>query len=406
MKLSYNDESHAYWLDGKRLTSVTSVAKIPDNRWNLERWNERMVAIGVTLDQTLRETIAAHYDDKDKLDACCEDAKKLAKAHEGRDRGTNVHRITERADLGQYVIPTPLSEGILADYQTVLDIVGLEVIPDFVERIVVYPDEGVAGRFDNLMWWTRPDGTKVLVCVDKKGGESVIRYPHSPAIQIALYVNAPLIAGPIGRSGRTTTFEPLPAELDRETGIILHLPEVGQPCAVAIDIAAGWEIARTVCLPTLRWRKRDDLVRPLAAPAKAPEAFLVDEGRPLTDARMAELKALYETLDKERAVVDAWLAESRTVGRCWAVRGTDGHPSERRYWIARAAMTWAFEPEHNVRIGIGLAMNLSDDVQGTTGAALGSLTIAEAERLYQLASELTFHPDGSVEVADTPLPAA
>ena len=33
VKLTYADNSHAYYLDGKRATSVTSVAKIPIDRF-------------------------------------------------------------------------------------------------------------------------------------------------------------------------------------------------------------------------------------------------------------------------------------------------------------------------------------------------------------------------------------
>ena len=42
MHLKYNDRQHAYWLDGSRCKGVTTVAKIPDDTYNLDQWRKRM----------------------------------------------------------------------------------------------------------------------------------------------------------------------------------------------------------------------------------------------------------------------------------------------------------------------------------------------------------------------------
>lgn len=376
MKLSYNEENHAYWLDGKRCKSITTVASIPDNRWNLERWNERMVAIGVVIDDMLRESIAAHHDDKDKLNDLCEQAKQVAKAHEGRDRGINVHKITERVDTGVYVIPTPLAEGIMGDYAAVITACGLTILPEYVERIVVYPDLRLAGRFDNIMQTT--DGR--LVIVDKKGGASAIDYPHSIAIQLALYANAPLMADRLvrrGKSGVSERFGPLP-DVDKESAIVIHLPDEGPARGVEVDIAKGWHTAEQLCFGVLAWRDETDLIRPI----RVTQPFAVTEGQPLSDKRLAELRELYSVLADAKPQVDRWMVEGRDNGRPWAVKEPHGRPTERRYWIARAAMAWSATEDIARQV---LALVLGEDVQGTTGAAFGSLTIEQARRVAELA---------------------
>src|SRR5690606_38420760 len=105
-------------------------------------------------------------------------------------------------------------------------------------------------------------------------GERALQYPHSVAIQLALYANAPWLAGAWeGESGETEDFEQLPAELDREIGLVLHMPEPGRVALGEVNIAAGWAIARDAIFPILDWRDRDDLVTviDLALPSSTPD---------------------------------------------------------------------------------------------------------------------------------------
>ncbi len=263
MRLQYNDQSHSYWLDGKRCKSVTTVAKIPQDTYRLEQWATRMVALGMALSPHLGEQAAAHYDDRDQLNRIADEAKMAAQAHVAAGRGSAAHRITERVDLEQPVIDTPLSLAVVAAWGETLDAAGLEIVPEYVERIVVYPELKVAGRFDRLAR-RKTDGR--LVVVDLKTGENAVRFPHEIATQLALYANAPLMAGPIPPGGGTTEqFEPLPGELDRDVGIIVHMPSEGQTKAVLVDIAAGWQIVTRAVLPILTWRARTDLVQEIPA---------------------------------------------------------------------------------------------------------------------------------------------
>lgn len=274
MKLTYKDDDHAYWLNGRRCKGVTSIASIPDNKYAIEQWSKRSVALGMALEPALVERAAAHFDDRDQMDKIAEEALVVAKTHQAAGRGTAIHRVTERIDLGGVVVQTPLAQAVQISWTRALDDAGLDIEPGFVERIVVYPDRYVCGTFDRLAR-RRTDGR--LVVVDLKTGSNAVRYPHSIAIQMALYANAPLLAGPLPKAGGTTTqFEPLPGDLDRDWGVIIHMPAEDKAEAVSINIAAGWDAAQQIIWPALTWRDRKDLIQLQVPTVIDPEKAYLD----------------------------------------------------------------------------------------------------------------------------------
>lgn len=259
-KLKYVDKNHAYYLDGKRAKSVTTVAKVPEDGYALELWGKRMVAIGVASDDALRDAVAAHFDDRDKLNELVVEAETIARTHAAATRGTAMHRVAERADRGEAMLLTDLLANTVAAWRRALDTFegGYDIVPEYIERAVVYPEQRICGRFDRFVR-RRSDG--LLRCLDLKSGDRALRYPHSIAVQLALYVNAPWMAGAWdGESGETTEFEPLPDDLDRETALVLHMPDPAHVSFGLVDVAAGWDIAHRACFPILGWRDRDDLV--------------------------------------------------------------------------------------------------------------------------------------------------
>jgi len=267
MRLTYNDESHAYWLDlgdgrGKqRCKGLSRAAKVPDDMYAIEMWNDRMLAVGMALRPDLVERAAAHYDDRNKLEVIAREAKDAAKAFMAQHKGTAAHAIVEKADRGQLIIATEFSEATVKSWNRALDDYGLEPVVGMSERIVVYPELLICGRWDTLRRYRRDGKLKV---VDLKTGEKADRYPHAHSIQLGCYANAPLLAGPLsdGVEGWTEDFEPLPADLDRETGYVVHMPEPGEAQVLPIDIGAGFEMFQRHIVSEdgiYAWRKREDL---------------------------------------------------------------------------------------------------------------------------------------------------
>ena len=70
---------------------------------------------------------------------------------------------------------------------------------------------------------------------------------------------------------------------------------------------------------------------------------------------------------------------------------TNVGPTERKVAIVEAAMrlaVWDPDPEA-ARVVVGIVLETEIQPAVTVGAALGSLTIAEAKRLHQIATDLT-----------------
>jgi hypothetical protein len=273
MKLKYDDKWHTYHLDGRRMTGATSVASYPEDKYNINLWKCRMALTGGAQKPALMERVAAHIDDRTKLNDLVEEAVEYAKANEARERGTAIHRLAERIDLGEEIVDTPLARQVQDTWKAALDDASLTVDTGYVERIVIYPDLYIAGTFDRIVasW-----DTGELYIADIKTGPNAVNYPHATAIQLAIYANAPLLAAPLPKGGGTTDqFEPMP-QVNKDIGFIIHMPEERKAEVVPINIAAGWEAFNDICIPIQRWRRRKDLIQHrISAAAWNPQPRLV-----------------------------------------------------------------------------------------------------------------------------------
>jgi hypothetical protein len=169
------------------------------------------------------------------------------------------------------------------------------VVPEYVERIIVHQNPLIAGRFDRL-FKRRRDGKFVIG--DIKSGTNAVRFPQSTSVQLAVYANAPLIAGSIPSSGgETETFEKMPEKIDLKRGYIVHAPDPEHVEVVEIDIAGGWDIFKKAIVPTLAWRQRRDLIKPIGITS------VLDLEGPATEERaewiMARLRVIREFTDAE-----------------------------------------------------------------------------------------------------------
>lgn len=248
MKLKYNDKAHGYWLDGKRTKSVTAITSLPEDKTFLDRWKMRQLVIGLARQPELLKD----FDEDDKragydLVAAAND---VAGTWDSASYGTAVHDITERGDRGEDL--DAVDAVTYALWCELLDRAGLDVIPEYIEGVVVHVEQRICGRFDRYAR-RRSDGA--VVCVDLKTGKDVAGYPHSICVQLAMYVNADCRCdiGPKG-DGETEEFFSLPAGLDRKVGYVIHMPQEGEPGVYTVNLLLGWACAQQIIFPGLRWR--------------------------------------------------------------------------------------------------------------------------------------------------------
>lgn len=260
-KLVYNDSSHTYTLNGRRCKSITAVAKIAPDSFALDQWRKRQVAIGMMLEPRLAERVAVDPDNREAVDAVCEEAMRIAGSHHAADRGTQRHRASELFDLAEPLL-TDQQRADAQAWQRTLEHHGVEILPQHVEGFAAWPQHGVTGRFDRI---ARYRGRTVIL--DLKSGENAVKYPQGTAVQLALYANAPMISAEINTSGDKSTVTKWmrpPEDLDREVGYVVLLGddmEIGQ--LWEIDIAHGMEGARQA-LALVDWRKAHNYGRDLS----------------------------------------------------------------------------------------------------------------------------------------------
>ena len=262
--LTYNDTSHAYYLNGKRCKSVSTVAKVPTDTYTLEKWQQRQVAIGLAAEPELIENIAAHIDNRDRLDDIVEHAKRAAKAHAAADRGTQMHRVLELVLLGQdEKLLTAQQKADAEVLKRTLDRYKLTPHQNMAEQFVIWPEYTIAGRFDAVL--EAPDGT--LVLTDLKSGPNAVLYPQSVAIQLALYARAPMMSAGIHTANDRATiteWQPMPERLDSRYGyVLLVTPQDTVGTLHRIDIQHGWAAAQ-MALRIVEWRKKYNYGRDIA----------------------------------------------------------------------------------------------------------------------------------------------
>lgn len=277
-------------------TRATTVARTLADEYHLTLWKMRQVAKGLALRPDLVAGAAAADPEADKgtLNEIAEKAMERAGSSAGATMGTALHSFAERLDRGEALdaigAPPPL-DADLREYAATLKRHRLTVRREYVERIAVLPELGIAGTFDRIVG--QPAGqskAKPLAVLDLKTAKSVDYSMLEIAIQLALYAHAPLMWDPA--AGR---FEPMPAGVDRERALVLHLP-VGKAHGqvYGVNIIEGWEYAQ-LALKVREARSRGKGMGWLVDPDPADLALL----RVTRAADRAELARLWEQLQPQ-----------------------------------------------------------------------------------------------------------
>ena len=88
-------------------TRCTTYIDVLEDKYNLNLWSQRNVALGLASRPDLLLSVSAHREDKKALNRICDDAREAASASAAATRGTALHALTELVDRGQPLPPLP-----------------------------------------------------------------------------------------------------------------------------------------------------------------------------------------------------------------------------------------------------------------------------------------------------------
>lgn len=219
-------------------TRATTLAKAISDETALTRWKLRTALRGAVRRPALLDQVATtEPDDKATLDAITEKALEAGGAGDGAKHGTQVHAWTEHVDLGGSLTDVPGEFRLdVRAYVATLNDAGVMVLPEYVERMVVNTKVDVVGTLDRLVHL--PDGR--LVVADVKTAKNVHYGWLDIAAQLAIYATADYLW-----NWEAEAWEPMPADLDMNWGLIMHVPAGAGECSLwTVDLAAGWEAAQ------------------------------------------------------------------------------------------------------------------------------------------------------------------
>jgi hypothetical protein len=301
-------------------TRATTYAGALDDRYNLGRWEMRMVAVGMMQRPDLIMRIGGLGSEPKKgapgykewhrsLDSVADAAKEAAAASQWATIGTALHAYTERIDQGVDLGHVP------SEYQPHLDAyikatAGFESVA--IERFMVQDFYRIGGTPDRIL---KIPGHDKLIIGDVKTGDTDFGVGKM-AIQLGIYAHC-LHYDP------ATGYRTDPGDIDQETGLIIALNARTGQCELKwIDIAAGWD-AVDLAHQVRAWRSRRKWYVPAPVGAlptlREQHALPADEtgGGSIMDPVNAALITAIDQAESPDQLVELW----RAAGPRW----TDEH---------------------------------------------------------------------------------
>lgn len=266
----------------------SSFGKQIENTYNLEKWSERQVALGIAHGVDCTPLLPADQESREwrsLADGIVVAAKREAKAMLAAERGTHTHLLTELDDEGKHWlvraedgeelgIPTDVQAALVAAWRSMLADLGLEIVAS--EATVVNDRWRLAGTLDRIarltraLTFTTAQGELVTldagttIVLDIKTGKLTADeagYPiywHTYAVQVCAYADAVPYDPDSGLRGEWVEAP------HSEWAIIAHLDvlaalEGEATCTpILVDINAG-RMAGDLCHAAKQWQKRNDL---------------------------------------------------------------------------------------------------------------------------------------------------
>lgn len=243
-------------------TRPSTMAKWLDSQAGLINWKASMAMIGMAQSKPIQARVAAivaksvdnpYRENRDALKGLVESATQVAQAQGRADFGTAIHEFTELVDSGTLdwsFVPAGLRSTLEAYRETIsgFDVIDSEVFVAVDEEIDGTPLRG-AGSLDRLILHPQ-----LGVCVaDIKTGPDEPKYPLGVTTQVSIYSRglryrdtrfsgSPQFDDGTPNPDGSAWRKPLHETLNREVGILIHLPlNAGRCDLYALDLSRGWD---------------------------------------------------------------------------------------------------------------------------------------------------------------------
>lgn len=233
-------------------TRATTLSGALKDTYALDKWNKRMVVLGIAARPDLYDlACASDPEDKKQLDDLCEDALKAAKAGIRANQGTSLHKFTQRLDEGHESRAPARWEKDIDAYLELKQRYGILTHPRMCERVTIVPALGVAGTMDRIV---KHKGEAKIG--DVKTGTTVEYSGMEIAMQLAIYSRG------IGLwNDKIGEWDQMPA-VSQVEGLVFHIPVgEGRATLYSVDLDFGWKVAQTAKL-VREWRKDKDILAP------------------------------------------------------------------------------------------------------------------------------------------------
>lgn len=289
-------------------TRATTVANVLKDRFALEGWSQRNIVYGMGQRPDLFYLAAScKREDDETLKQVVKDADAASASSSKANIGSAVHEFAARIEAGEEIEVPPPYDADVNTYLATLASQGIELVPGWIERIVIVPEIGVAGQADRL-WrgpWSHPENVHLEplprigdLKTSTKDATDFTKYGSQDIpIQAGIYANATH-----WWAGSEHGWVEMP-EVDRTRAVIAHMPAGSAECDLyEVDIEAGWEAVR-LALDVREWRKRDGLMVPLSVSTVADKG---GDGGGESDAEPARSPSPNGDRESGREAGDSW----------------------------------------------------------------------------------------------------
>jgi hypothetical protein len=248
-----------------------------------------MVALGLADRPDLMLAVAAHREDRDKLNEITTNALEAAKAGAAATTGTALHALTEKVDRDEPLGVIP--EAYIADLDQYRQTTAqLEV--QKIEQFRVLDSLKIGGTTDRVVKY---QGRYYIA--DVKTG-SIDWGILKICMQLAVYSQST----PYDFETRTRTDDPF--EVDKDRAIVIHLPAGKGEChLIWVDIKAGWGAVQ-VAKDVRDWRARKGLSEPFTV--ESTDTTFDPQGGFLARAEFAATVDELNTIWSEATAAGAW----------------------------------------------------------------------------------------------------